>query len=579
MKQFQFWFSTIDISNLSSLLPINVEITTTNGSSFSFKTASTAAKYGKDLNEITRARFLKYNAPNKDTSNIPIPTDGEYFEIHVKITLKDGTVFQYTDYACGLEVFTVVDPPEYVTTGKVIEFTLSKTITQTASKRLKATLTWDPPQYGMATGSGAFYWGEDYPEREFVGYTDPFHLVEYATTPINKVCFAIQNPGIPAIEEMWTDAYVRIEREFVGNGFSQIRLNTNALKIQVRPRAEVDVELFPEFSSDMPTITIDNEDAYINGKYVLSQINEMTVNPVVRSKYIWDGDTTHKLTIRDFQHNKWVTASGGFEVTFKPGTYWDNYYYDTLGWKEHDVDYRLYLEDLWSKNKYTDEQHQYSQGYNYGSYTNFTITALLYRPPEITAFSLHRCKADASGTYRDGTTAYVKDDYGDHCIVEYTVKYTPLDCFNEMSITASYGRTTVTILNEYVGRTEAEYTQSGYIIIPADTEKTLDVTLNVTDRFTKSGLNPTLRLSTAVTLMDFKNGGDSVAFGRVATKYNTMEVNPEWALRFYKGYIYEPGSDQRTDLVALMREIESCLADLRYRSDLEYPNTGYSEIM
>ena len=146
-----------------------------------------------------------------------------------------------------------------------------------------------------------------------------------------------------------------------------------------------------------------------------------------------------------------------------------------------------------------------------------TISILPYSPPQITSFTIHRCN-------QDGTL----NDQGAYCRVDYSVEVSPLNNHNSKTLVVRYKkRSAETYTDQSV--TLSTYTQTGYAVVPADTNNTYDIQLVLTDDFSSVALD--LQLSTAFSTVNYLSGGKGVAFGKVAESDNTVELAQGWSLK------------------------------------------------
>lgn len=166
-----------------------------------------------------------------------------------------------------------------------------------------------------------------------------------------------------------------------------------------------------------------------------------------------------------------------------------------------------------------------------------TITILPYSAPQIVSFSIHRCN-------QDGTA----NDQGAYCRVDYSIEVSPLGNHNSKALVAKYKRRSDSTYTEQ-SVTLSTYTQTGYAVIPADTNATYDIQLALTDDFSTTAAD--LQLSTAFATVNFKAGGDGIAIGKVAEYSKMLELADGWTL----------GVDG-VDKLAEMDGIASDLSDL-----------------
>ena len=146
-----------------------------------------------------------------------------------------------------------------------------------------------------------------------------------------------------------------------------------------------------------------------------------------------------------------------------------------------------------------------------------TITILAYSAPQIGSFVLHRC-------LQDGTL----DDQGAYMRIDYDVAVTALNNHNAKNLSVQYKkRSDQSYTTQAVSMTA--YTQSGSVVIAADTNSTYDVALILADDFATVTIE--LQLSTAFATMNFKRGGDGIAVGKVAEYSKVLELAAGWSLR------------------------------------------------
>lgn len=147
-----------------------------------------------------------------------------------------------------------------------------------------------------------------------------------------------------------------------------------------------------------------------------------------------------------------------------------------------------------------------------------SLTVLAYSAPRIISMSVHRCTSD-------GTS----DDSGGFMRVDYSVSVTPLNNVNAKNMVvqtkkrsaSSYTNTTVTL---------SDYTTSGSVVIPADTESSYDVQLRLQDDYATATI--LTQLSTAYTKINFGRGAfGGIGLGKVSEAEKTLEFAPTWDLK------------------------------------------------
>lgn len=142
--------------------------------------------------------------------------------------------------------------------------------------------------------------------------------------------------------------------------------------------------------------------------------------------------------------------------------------------------------------------------------TTFSVTA--YTEPTISSFSVVRC--DASGN---------ADEEGAYALVNASASITSLSNKNNKTFTLQYktkSDSSYTTAQTYTsGYT---YTATNLIIANIDVDEPYDFLLTATDYF--SSTLKTLNLATAYTIMDFKANGQGIAFGKVSSNDDTLDI-------------------------------------------------------
>jgi hypothetical protein len=146
-----------------------------------------------------------------------------------------------------------------------------------------------------------------------------------------------------------------------------------------------------------------------------------------------------------------------------------------------------------------------------------TIAVLAYSPPQINGFVIHRC-------LQDGTL----DDNGAYMRVDYDVAITALNNINTKALAVQYKKR---VEQNYTSQAVilSTYSQSGSVVIAADTNFTYDVQLVLTDDF--SAVTITLQLSTAFATLNFRAGGKGIAVGKVSETDNLLELANGWSIK------------------------------------------------
>lgn len=145
-----------------------------------------------------------------------------------------------------------------------------------------------------------------------------------------------------------------------------------------------------------------------------------------------------------------------------------------------------------------------------------TLTVLAYTPPQISSFSIHRCN-------QDGTA----NEQGAYMRVDYSVEITALNNVNSKALAIKYKKR---VDESYTTQavTLSSYTQTGSVVIAADTNSTYDVEAVLTDDF--STASSILQLSTAFATVNFRAGGDGVAIGKVSEFQKVLQLASGWTI-------------------------------------------------
>ena len=165
-----------------------------------------------------------------------------------------------------------------------------------------------------------------------------------------------------------------------------------------------------------------------------------------------------------------------------------------------------------------------------------TIAILAYSAPQIVSFVLHRCD-------QDGTL----NDQGAFMRIDYNISVTALNNHNAKNLSVQYKKRSE---QSYTAQAIAlaTYSQSGNVVIAADTNSTYDVALVLADDFATVTIE--LQLSTAFATMNFKRGGDGIAIGKVAEYSKALELAADWTLM-------RDGVDQLKKLEDLKDEVRT----------------------
>lgn len=138
-----------------------------------------------------------------------------------------------------------------------------------------------------------------------------------------------------------------------------------------------------------------------------------------------------------------------------------------------------------------------------------SFTVLSYTSPKITKLTASRCNSDGTA-----------NDEGEYINIHYAGNISALNDKNDKNVTVRYkqqdSNTWTTVVNI------AEYSVDSSVVVPADTEKSYDISFILTDTF--SSVEKTWSLSSAYTLIDFNASGKGVAIGKVSER-DALEIN------------------------------------------------------
>ena len=519
---------------VASLLPAQISVRIGAGATSTFTTGSEPTNGAYSPLGNWMEHYIKFTAPDEEESNLTIPNNGSAFTISVTITPNSGSAVSFTESACGIYPVTSSQPAE-MTTGRIYEFTCSKTLPVDSSHRVAGSLSWFP-HYA------------DYPTTESVEYVfvDAYTPIEEATASFNKFYCAIDNhDSLPSVEGARADSNISVKVYYnTADFYNGVLITDIKLAVTTMPRSytEVDTNLYPDIDSSKTVITASPADTAINGIYV-ARYARLSIQVFPRLKYRSRTQNYYlgKLSVSDgTKPAQYFTFDANNTVSVP--TY-PTYSYDgSTG--QHVIN------DLGTLNYYG----QLSDRWTRGHINTFTIGVQVYGYfiPSITNFSVHRCVVDSGGSYIYNGTRYSKNDYGAYCLIEWGVKFTPLGNSNTRNMTIKYGTTTQTI-------TLTAYEQSGYMVVPANTERTMDVTIRLWDKYTTGGVSATTRLSTAGVLIDWLSGGKGMAVGKVAETRNMLDINPDWRLLFYQATVGNYNGTTDADLIAWMHDIDDRL--------------------
>ena len=191
-------------------------------------------------------------------------------------------------------------------------------------------------------------------------------------------------------------------------------------------------------------------------------------------------------------------------------------------------------------------------------------SALMYNLPTVTNVHYHRCNQDKT-----------PNNAGEYCLLTFDYTIDPLktnafpgDAQNNGSVNIQ-STDHVVAANDFSDSVTVEqktvtspfddpfelYSGSLEFLFYVDMEYTYDITIVIADFLTSYTF--AYRLSTALVIMDIKNGGTGVAFGKVAETNNMVEVNPDWIFKAGKISVIVDGAT--IDLGNLLSQIKQQL--------------------
>ena len=131
-----------------------------------------------------------------------------------------------------------------------------------------------------------------------------------------------------------------------------------------------------------------------------------------------------------------------------------------------------------------------------------TINVLAYSSPVISELSVYRCTSNGTA-----------NDEGAYMRVTFKASITALNNKNGKKFVLQYRKQNLASYTTHTTYTGA-YTWNSSVIIAADINSAYDIQLVVTDNFGTTAM--VIQVSTAFTLMDFRNTGRGVALGKVS---------------------------------------------------------------
>lgn len=519
-------------SSLEAVLPLTVTVQVGSGTTHSFYMTESVFRGGYSPS----GNWMAYYANLTSDEQIAIPNNGATFQIHVTITPQTGTALSFTESACGPRANTLTCP-ERMVTGRVYPFTTSSAIPADSSYQTESTLSWFPRMTGQ-------YTTQIFEE----GYVDPYTKTLDATSPFATIYFAVANrDNLPGSEAagLQAEAQVNVQVRYMSSDFTNgIVITEMAGVVPCAPRDDVDAELIPVLTAADIAMSASPAASVVGGKYLHRQ-STITCTPSAQFKY---GDSLSYIHYNNM--NRYAASISFQAIGVEPGT--------TYTRPDTGVEVTAGSESICGV-----EMSVYGSKWKLPSATVLkTYTVLWYQAPSLPVFSIHRASVSQTTTqYLYNGTYYKKDDFGAYCIIEYEVSFSPMDNTNSVEMVIQYGthRTMVT----------PGYTQSGFLVVSAPVEQTMNVTIVLYDNFYPYGVSAKRILSTGAILIDFLAGGKGMAVGKVATTPNALDISPAWKLLFYQATIGAYNGATPVDLIAWMKDID---ARLKHIEDTEFAN-------
>lgn len=511
---------------ISSRAPFTIGIQVNGeGQTYSFNSGSGISQYNADvydydLDEQAGYYYVRFSS----STNIPVPGNATEFTLELTVTANGGESFSVTEHLAS-PISLTMNGPASIQAGRASIYTLSGSVTSVGNFEANAEY-----QYYFSA------WGSTI--RAVYGYSDPYTAMPDATEPFSQF-------GILPLSQGVTPGTVSIQTSGWGNTLvftykydpkigsfrdvygvlyymtDPLVLCTLTKTVTVTAQSTIDESLRPDFAgaSHYTTTNFDQHLAYYGGAIQGEDSYGLTLT--YRMKY---GSYMANYTVRDNTGTTTVIKTGGQRYG---GSY--TYGNSTLNTAKTGATVEVILTD--------------SLGFT-STYTD-TFDILAYTRPVLTQAEARRCEltTETGGeVYPYQGQNYVLSEYGDYAIIFWGIDVSPIDNLNSRqlrikrpSLIDPTGYVTETIpLNAYL--------TNGYIVVPADTEKSYDVVLTLTDDFrTVTAIAP---LNTSLAILDFHNGGDGVAVGKVSETANMLDIHRNWTLRMpYNTYIQDYKED------------------------------------
>ena len=505
-----------------------------------------------------------YYVTFSSSTHIPIPRDGELFTIHITATDKDGNTYEITEHEAA-PISTTIQGPNSIVTGSVATFTLTRAMATTASFTTRASMS-----YYFA--SNRSWGGGD-------GFTSPYVKMQDRQLPFTEIQFLpLRNgaqPGekndttyhnqdqivslscaykLPGIAPSFTDVYSyfaygdskgRGVREFWQQP-AEHYVTIVGKNLTVVAGSSVDESLRPEFTG----ITYQ--------QYYQEQLERYGGGVQGRVRY---GFTAYYRSRNGGMDGKRLQYDSRFinqrRLDYTSGALLDT---QKAGYTEA-IGSEVFILNTPINNALYQVDGEDTLGFI--TTAQDYVTVLPYHSPVMPVYSARRCSPVSGGTEQetytyDGVT-YTPDDYGEYALIQWSVDFSPLNNVNEAHAKVAVPSLTSETGYEEVTLDLTDYICSGYMVVPADMEKSYDVTFTLTDDFhgTRAGrwcedswsvsvydasdrryrgflsypVVYVAPLNTALAMIDFRHGGTGVALGKVSELEKVFDIHRNWTLK------------------------------------------------
>lgn len=505
-----------------------------------------------------------YYVDFSSSTHILIPKNGEEFTITLEITTHDGDTYTFTEYEAA-PVPVVITGPSQIQTGTVATFSLSTQLINNKKFKPSGYYSYYFASLGSSSWSNELFVSPYVPMSDCHTYFSEVQLLAHAHGATEGEKSKVSASGndlleityayrIPVKTPVFTDVY-----QYYGYGGSSRNVRvfwempethcvTYVTKnVQAVAKRAYDESLRQEIKSLIYNNyyykqQLDRYGGAVQGRahYSVSvdcqgYRDERSGNDLL--KY---GSQFYEQHVREYTTGAMVESKkAGYSASFGASIY------DLL------TPVTNAPVEMWAFDNFGFET----------SYTDY-VTVIPYHAPRLPLFRARRCSPVSAGTdgevYVYDGVVYQPDDYGEYALIEWEADFSPLNNLNAMSLHISVpSRTSET---GYVDTAIdlPEYTSSGYLVAPADPERSYDVVFTMTDDFHGTKAPPwvedswavsmldgsrtyiglysppavyTYPLNTALAMIDFKHGGTGVALGKVSELDQVFDIHRNWLLK------------------------------------------------